>query len=106
MLGLGAATRDPDAAALIAQLHDEMPRKVEAKDRVIAARDQALAAAEAIIVQLQEALRLECVRKYGKQSEKLSDLQLQFAAADSVLKRAHCAQGRFLLQAYCRGRSR
>jgi transposase len=50
---------------------------VEAKDRVIAEKDQALAAADAIIQQLKEALRLERIRKYGKQSEKLSDLQLQ-----------------------------
>ena len=71
------AALDPLAAALIAQLQDEMKSEVEAKDRVIAAKDQALAAAEAIIVQLQEALRLERIRKYGKQSEKLSDLQLQ-----------------------------
>ena len=56
---------------------EQLRQKVEAKDRVIAAKDQALAAAEAIIQQLKEALRLERIRKYGKQSEKLSDLQLE-----------------------------
>lgn len=64
---------DPVIAAIMEQLQD----KVEAKDRVIAAKDQALAAAEAIIQQLKEALRLERISKYGKQSEKLSDLQLE-----------------------------
>ena len=55
---------------------EQLQQKVEAKDRVIAAKDQALAAAEAIIQQLKEALRLERIHKYGKQSEKLTDLQL------------------------------
>jgi len=64
---------DPVVAAIMEQLRE----KVEAKDRVIAAKDQALAAAEAIIQQLKEALRLERISKYGKQSEKLSDLQLE-----------------------------
>ncbi len=64
---------DPVVAAIMEQLQE----KVEAKDRVIAAKDQALAAAEAIIQQLKEALRLERISKYGKQSEKLSDLQLE-----------------------------
>jgi len=63
---------DPVVAAVLEQLQ----QKVEAKDRVIAAKDQALSAAAAIIEQLKEALRLERIRKYGKQSEKLSDLQL------------------------------
>ncbi len=63
---------DPVVAAIMEQLQE----KVEAKDRVIAAKDQALAAAEAIIQQLKEALRLERIHKYGKQSEKLTDLQL------------------------------
>jgi uncharacterized coiled-coil protein SlyX len=55
----------------------QLEEQVEAQDRVIAEKSQALAAAEAIIQQLKEALRLERIRKYGKQSEKLSDLQLQ-----------------------------
>lgn len=74
------AVLDPVVAAVMEQLQ----QKVEAKDRVIAAKDhaiaektQALAAAEAIIQQLKEALRLERIKKYGKQSETLSDLQLE-----------------------------
>jgi len=63
---------DPVVAAIMEQLR----QKVEAKDRVIVAKDEALAAAEAIIQQLKEALRLERIHKYGKQSEKLTDLQL------------------------------
>ncbi len=66
------AALDPVIAAILEQLQ----QKVEAKDRVIAAQDQALAAAGAIIQQLKEALRLERIQKYGKQSEKLTDLQL------------------------------
>ncbi len=66
------AAVDPVVAAMM----DQLQQKVEAKDRVIAAKDQALAAAEAIIQQLKEALRLERIHKYGKQSEKLTDLQL------------------------------
>ena len=64
---------DPVVAAIMEQLQ----QKVEAKDRVIAEKGQALAAAEAIIQQLKEALRLERIRKYGRQSETLSDLQLE-----------------------------
>ena len=64
---------DPVVAAVMEQLVEQ----VEAKDRVIAEKNQALAAAESIIQQLTEALRLERIRKYGKQSEKLSDLQLE-----------------------------
>ena len=44
------AAADPVEAAIMEQLQ----QKVEAKDRVIAAKDQALAAAEAIIRQLKE----------------------------------------------------
>jgi transposase len=64
---------DPVVAAVMEQLREQ----VGAQDRVIAEKTQALAAADAIIQQLKEALRLERIRKYGKQSEKLSDLQLQ-----------------------------
>jgi transposase len=64
---------DPVVAAVMEQLEEQ----VEAKERVIAEKDRALAAAEAIIQQLKEALRLERIKKYGKQSEKLSDLQLE-----------------------------
>lgn len=64
---------DPVVAAVLEQLKE----KVEAKDRIIAAKDQALSAAEAIIQQLKEALRAERVARYGQRSEKLSDLQFQ-----------------------------
>ena len=57
---------DPVAAAMVAQLRQQLE-----------AKDQALQAADAIIHQLKEALRLERIRKYGKPSEKLSDLQLE-----------------------------
>ena len=68
-----SAVLDPAVAVVLGQLEEQ----VEAQDRVIAEKSQALAAAEAIIQQLKEALRLERIKKYGKQSEKLSDLQLQ-----------------------------
>jgi transposase len=64
---------DPVVAAVLEQLEE----KVEAKDRIIAEKDQALSAAEAIIQQLKEALRAERVARYGQRSEKLSDLQFQ-----------------------------
>jgi hypothetical protein len=65
------AVLDPVVAAVLEQLKE----KVEAKDRTIAEKDQALFAAEAIIQQLKEALRAERVARYGQRSEKLSDLQ-------------------------------
>jgi transposase len=68
-----AVALDPVVAAVLEQLKE----KVEAKDRIIAEKDQALSAAEAIIEQLKEALRAERVARYGQRSEKLSDLQLQ-----------------------------
>jgi len=71
------AVLDPVVAAVVEQLRSEMQQKVEAKDRIIAEKNQALSAAEAIIQQLKEALRAERVARYGKRSEKLSDLQLQ-----------------------------
>jgi transposase len=67
------AVIDPVVAAVMEQLEEQ----VEVQDRVIKEKDRALAAAEAIIQQLKEALRLERIKKYGTQSEKLSDLQLQ-----------------------------
>jgi transposase len=67
------AVLDPVVAAVLEQLKE----KVEAKDRIIAEKDQALSAAEAIIQQLKEALRAERVSRYGRRSEKLSDLQFQ-----------------------------
>jgi transposase len=71
------AVLDPVVAAVMEQLRGEMRREVEVKDRIIAEKDQALFAAEAIIQQLKEALRAERVARYGKRSEKLSDLQFQ-----------------------------
>jgi len=67
------AALDPIVAAVLEQLKE----KVEAKDRIIAEKNQALSAAEGIIQQLKEALRAERVARYGQRSEKLSDLQLQ-----------------------------
>jgi transposase len=64
---------DPVVAAVMAQLEEQ----VEAKDRVIATKDRIIAQSELKIQKLEEALRLERIKKYGKQSEKLSDLQLQ-----------------------------
>ena len=62
-----------DSAVVLAQLKQQL----EEKDAQLTRRDQALAAAEAIIHQLKQALRLERIRKYGQRSEKLSDLQLE-----------------------------
>src|ERR1017187_7858385 len=62
--------RDPVAAAIIAQLKREMGQAIAAKDRIIAL-------SELKIQKLEEELHLERIKKYGKQSEKLSDLQLK-----------------------------
>src|ERR1039458_3797292 len=69
---------------VVAAVMEQLQQKVEAKEQALCDKDaelarsrQALSAAEAIIQQLKEALRLERIRKYGKQSEKLSDLQLE-----------------------------
>ena len=78
-----SAVLDPLVVAVMEQLEEQ----VEAKDRVIAEKNQALAAAEAIIQQLKEALRLERIRKYGKQSEKLSDLQLELLDREPAVSR-------------------
>jgi transposase len=75
-----SAVLDPVVAAVMEQLAEQVEvkdRAISAKDRVIAEKNQALSAAEAIIQQLKEALRMERIHKYGKQSEKLSDLQLE-----------------------------
>jgi transposase len=61
---------DPVAAAIVAQLKQEMGQAIVAKDRIIAL-------SELKIQKLVEALRLERIKKYGKQSEKLSDIQLE-----------------------------
>ena len=64
------AALDPVAAAIIAQLKQEM-------ERAIAAKDQVIALSEMRIQKLEEELRLERIKKYGLRSEKLSDLQLK-----------------------------
>ena len=64
---------DPVAAAIatqLEQLKQEMGQAIVAKDRIIAL-------SELKIQKLVEALRLERIKKYGKQSEKLSDIQLE-----------------------------
>jgi transposase len=71
---------DPVVAAVMEQLQQKVEAKEQAlsdKDAELARSRQALAAAEAIIQQLKEAIRLERIGKYGKQSEKLTDLQLE-----------------------------
>jgi transposase len=55
---------------------------ISAQDAQIVSKTQALHAAEEIIQQLKEALRLERIRKFGKQSEKLCDLQLELLAGE------------------------
>jgi transposase/uncharacterized coiled-coil protein SlyX len=66
------AVFDPVVAAIIAQLQ----QKVAAQAQVISEKDARLARYEMHVQKLEEELRLERIRKYGKQSEKLSDLQL------------------------------
>ncbi|WP_420239029.1 IS66 family transposase [Telmatobacter bradus] len=63
-----------DTASDILQLRQQLARK-----------DQALFAAEAIIQELREALRLERIKRFGKQSEKLSDLQLELLSGEPAL---------------------
>jgi transposase len=67
------AVHDPVAAAIIAQLQ----QKVAAQAQVISEKDARLATYEMHVRKLEEELRMERVHKYGKQSEKLSDLQLE-----------------------------
>lgn len=64
---------DPVAAAIIAQLQEQL----EAKETLLVGHQQALARSEMLVLKLKEELRMERIRKYGKRSEKLSDLQLQ-----------------------------
>ena len=72
------------ADEILAQLRREIDEKLAAKDRVIAEKDaliarnrQALALSEMKIRLLMEEIRLERIKRYGKRSEKLSDLQLE-----------------------------
>src|ERR1039458_8784004 len=71
---------DPVAVAINAQLMAQL----KAKDDVISEKDaqllrgqQALATYEMLVQKLEEELRLERIKTYGKRSENLSDLQLQ-----------------------------
>jgi transposase len=82
------AALDPVVAAVMEQLQQNVEAKEQAlsdKDAELARSRQALAAAEAIIQQLKEALRLERIRRYGKQSEKLSDLQLELLDSEPAV---------------------
>src|SRR5664279_1621507 len=64
---------DPVAAAIIAQLRETLVEK----DAQLLRLQQALAASEMRAQKFEEELRLERIKKYGKQSEKLSDYQLK-----------------------------
>ena len=64
---------DPVAAAIVAQLQE----RIEEQNRQIARNQQTIASYQMHVQKLEEELRLERIRKYGKQSEKLSDLQLE-----------------------------
>jgi len=64
---------DPVATAIIAQLQ----QKVEEQEAQLARSRQTLATTEMLVLKLKEELRLERILKYGKRSEKLSDMQLQ-----------------------------
>ena len=63
---------DPVAAEIIAQLQQQL----DAKDQEIMRGQQALATTEMLVLKLKEELRLERIGKYGKRSEKLSDLRV------------------------------
>ena len=65
---------------MIAQLQAQLAEKEQQltdKNQQLARKDQALALAEVKIQSLEERLRLERIARYGKRSEKLSDLQLE-----------------------------
>ena len=64
---------DPFLAEVIAQLKEQ----VSAQQRVISEKDARLATYAMHVQKLEEELRLERIKRYGKQSEKLSDLQLE-----------------------------
>jgi len=84
---------DPVVAAIIAQLKQEMKQAISAKDQIIAL-------SEMRIQKLEEELRLERIKKYGKQSEKLSDLQLNLldlepaVSSDEIKQRSNVARSR------------
>lgn len=64
---------DPDIVALIAALQQE----IEAQQKQLAFQRSELNYAQVKIQVLEERLRQQRIEKYGKQSEKLSDLQLE-----------------------------
>ena len=69
-----------DAAVLIAQLQQKLSsyeQQITVQAEQLTRKDQALQLAELKIRALEERLRLERIARYGKRSEKLSDLQLQ-----------------------------
>src|ERR1035441_812251 len=92
---------DPFSASVIAQLREQadvQKLQLDAKGKIISAhvaqlarKDQALHAAEQIIQQLKEALRLKRIKEFGKQSEKLSDLQLELLAGEPGVSREEVA---------------
>src|ERR1035437_2251777 len=71
---------DPVATAILAQLKEKVTTQEQAlseKDAQLMRAQQALTLSELKIQKLVEELRLERIKRYGKQSETLSDLQLQ-----------------------------
>src|ERR1039458_204020 len=64
---------DPVSAVINAQLTAQLVEK----DAQLLRLQQALATSEMRAQKFEEELRLERIKKYGKQSEKLSDLQLK-----------------------------
>ena len=77
---MSPASKSPQQAKLdpvVAAVMEQLKEQVEAKNRVIAAKDQIIALSALKIQKLEEALRMERIKKYGTQSEKLSDLQLE-----------------------------
>ena len=64
---------DPVIAAMVAQLKHNL----QTKNTELARTKNALILSDLRIQKLEQELRLERIQKYGKQSEKLSDLQLQ-----------------------------
>ena len=58
---------------MVAQLQETIAEQ----NRQIARNQQTIASYQMHVQKLEEELRLERIRKYGKQSEKLSDLQLE-----------------------------
>jgi transposase len=64
---------DPVIASMVAQLRQDL----QTKDSELTRTKNALSLSDLRIQKLEQQLRLERIQKYGKHSEKLSDLQLQ-----------------------------